>query len=730
MEENNYKNYILADEVDGLFTVDDILAEYAAETGDYEAEPATEDAEPEMIAEPAEEPVPAPEPESEPAPEAAPQAEADSGYDVDTHLDGEEIPGISEYELQGLVDSDEAADYAAYDPDDYALDEAEAEGESTPAAPRRGAAGSKRRRGKGLLSPVVAILALLTHKRSQSVKGDERVPTIDSEDDALPEMDCEKAAKLYGAQLPSLKFRGRVAAGLSLVMLYITFAFYSFLPLAGAMKSEAGASITLIILLLSVMLCAVDVLTAGILNMLRGRPGFESLASVSCILAVIDAAVIFATKNSDFGLPFCAVAAISLTLSLLAAGWNARALRCGFKAAAGKEASAVTAEGDISGKGSVLMRAGRGAEGFVRRSERADLGEYVYELACPMLLAAAVILAALASFGHGQGESFLHALSVTVACGAGFAGAVFYALPYMLTARRLLASGAALAGWGGIRDIGRSRGVVVTDPDIFPMGTVEISGIRVLEDSAADRIISYTGSVVIASGSGMAVAFAELMRRNGYGLCRVENFAPNDGGGLTAVVNGESVMVGNSGFMNLMGIRVPQRIITRNSVFAAINGELVGIFNIEYKPLPTVQDALGTLTMSRSGAVFAVRDFNLTPAEIKTKFHLFNDNFDLPAFTERFRISAAKGEGQSPVAAVVARDGIVPLVELSERGRRLHLCCIIGAYLAVAGSVLGLILSFIACWLGAFETATAAKAALFMLIWLLPNLGMAFWLER
>ena len=40
----------------------------------------------------------------------------------------------------------------------------------------------------------------------------------------------------------------------------------------------------------------------------------------------------------------------------------------------------------------------------------------------------------------------------------------------------------------------------------------------------------------------------ELVRRNGYIISRVENFEAHDGEGMSAVVNGESVYVGSTGF--------------------------------------------------------------------------------------------------------------------------------------------------------------------------------------
>lgn len=629
---------------------------------------------------------------------------------------------ISEYELQGLVDSDESERYASFDPELDFLDE-----ETEPVLRRRADKSADREK---FLSPIVAILALITHRRSQRAQADAMPATADEEDADIPEMEPEKAAKFYGNQLGGLRFRGRVALGLSLVMLYITLAFDSFLPLAGAMKGTTAASLVLLIMLISVMVCGLDVLTAGIMSLVRGRPTSDSLVAVSCVLAMIDALAIAFMKTADFGLPFCAVAAISMTASVWGAYYTAKGMRYGFRVLGSKRATALTAEKGISARGTSLMKSGRGVSGFVKRSEQADFGEYVYNTVTPVVLAFALVFGVLASLLHGQAKAFFHCLSVMVAVGASFSAGLCFALPFAVTARKLYSSGAGLCGWAGVRDIGRSGNVVITDGDIFPQGTVEISSIRVLEGSMADKIISYTGSVVAASGNGMAGAFSELISRNGYSLCRVENFIPHDGGGMTAVVNGENVMVGSTAFMNLMGIRVPQKIATKNTVFTAINGALVGIFDMEYKTSPAVQDALGLMQRSKREPIFALRDFNITPTSIENRFHLPADRINFPSFSERFRISGVEISKESPVAAVVCREGMEPLVETSQRGRKLYLGVITGTGIAAAAGLIGLIIMFVLCWNGNFAAAAASKVLLYMLLAALPQLLISIWLQR
>jgi len=726
MEEKNYDYNLYTGDSSADFSLDDILNEYRSEAEAVAAAPETEPSSPITFRG-----------EGELGGHSSiSSVEQFMGEETAETVFGEEAEApelaeqLSEYTVRELVDMDEREAYASADID-YELGE-EYTGEEAPTAKRD----PKRRRrtkhsGKrALISPFIALLALMTNKRSVRVKADSQLPTAEDEDANIPEMTADKAVKLYSRHVGSLFFRARAATLVCIVMLYITFAAYSFLPLFGALKGPKGAGLVLIIMLLTVMVCGLDILSAGIMNLIRLRPGYETLVALSCVFALGDAANIVRLNTADFGLPFCAVAAVSMCLSIWGSYFCCKGLRYGFKVAGSKGALCVTAEPGVSGKGSAMYKSGRGIKGFIKRSEEADIGEYVFGTLSPIIIIAALIFSLLAAFVQKQGESFIHCLSSMLACSAVFSGGICFAQPFAITARKLYASGGAICGWGGVRDIGKSRGVIITDPDIFPGDSVGVSSIRVLQNMNSDKVISYTGSVIVASGNGLAASFSDLIRRNGYSLCRVENFTPHEGGGLTAVVNGENLMVGNAGFMNLMGIRVPQKMSNRNTIFTVISGELCGLFDIDYKPRPSVQDALGELLRSGSDAVFALRDFNMTPDSLRNKFHVSGDGFNLPSYPERYRISGIVPAEDNPISAVIAREGMVPVVEVSKRGRRLYYCVMAAVSLAAVGSVLGLLLMFFACWAGQFMWANAAKAALIMLLWLLPNLLISLWLRR
>ncbi len=628
----------------------------------------------------------------------------------------------SEVELREVADSAQTDQYAAADAGEEAPSQEE-DAEKEKSAMER------------FLSPFYALMALIAMKREQRAGAEKQRPTVEqeAEEPLRPDPDPEKAARFYGSQMRSLAIRGRISAVLCLMMIYLSFAYSSTaLPLPGALgRGLRVLSLLLLILEITVVMTGLDIFTGGLLAVARRRMGAESLVAVSCLLSMLDAVVLAIVNKPDYGIPFCAVSALSMCFALWGAYYTCKGRRTSFRVLnASRNIFTVTAERGLASDDVALLKSTRPAEGFIRRSEEADLGEYAYAILSPVLLAASLVLGLLSALVRGQAGAALHCVSILSAACATFSCTICYSVPFFVAARRLNQSGAAIAGWSGLRDVGAGHYVVITDADVFPRGTVEIDKIRILEGTFTDKVISYTGSVIAASGSELAGPFAELIRRNGYSVHRVENFAPHDGGGMVAMVNGESVFVGGGGFMNLMGIRLPQKLNTINSLFVAINGNLVGIFTIVYHPTSSVQDALVMLLHSKLEPIFAIRDFNITPSMIKSRFKMPTDKFKFPAYTERFRISAAEPDNDSRVAAVIVRDGMGPLVDVAERGRRVHLGIRAATAVSALGSILGLIIMFLLCWTRAFDSASASNVITFMVLWLLPLVLILIGMER
>ena len=573
--------------------------------------------------------------------------------------------------------------------------------------------GKERGAGDRFLGPLVRLAAAKIDRRQRQKTEAANWPDP-VEIRQTDELSAKKASKFYAQQLRPLRFRLRVSVFLSVILAWISLRLPMTGMLGASLTVQAGVSL---LLMMTVMMASLDILAAGARQLFELRPGCEALAFLAALMSCVDAAMVMLGYGSQ--LPFCAVGALSLTAAL----WGEK-LECVARArttrvaAASRTPFSITAQSTERG-GRYLCRTDRDASGLVRRCEEPSFCQNVYATAAPVLLLAALLLAVISSL-NGKGGAFLHALSALLAVSASFGAFISFPLPYSMAARKLQLSGAAVAGYVGAADIGRARRVVITDNDLFPPGTMKLSGINILEGALVDRVISFTASLLAASGSGVTGVFMELINRRGYELVQPQDFRCHEGGGLSAQVDGVQILVGSAGFMNLMGIRLPQGMTVKNSVCTAISGELVGVFNLEYIPVTSVQDALVTLLQGRTRPIFAIRDFNITPLMIRQLFRVPTDNFSFPTFRERYRIAAAASGTDAPPSAVVARSGMGPLVDAAEAGRKLFGSCRVSTVISLAGSVIGLAILFLLFRAGSFDTATAGNVLSYMILWALP----------
>ena len=565
-------------------------------------------------------------------------------------------------------------------------------------------------------SRIVQYLAALSLKIQQSRNSADSAPARDAEE-LGPELSSEKASRYYGSHIKFMKHRLKIAAVLCVVLAYIAFG----LPVPGRLNNTVVVSSACLALELSVIVCCLDIFTAGILDLIRKRPNANTLVSISCLLSIIDAIIISMGGQVGVGLPYCAISAITITCTLWASILYCRGNRITLRTLAlSKNPYAITAEPDIGGYSDLtLLKTKSSTESFVRRTEEKALDDELYTIIAPWLIGLSILLSLIAALVGKTWSSFFHIWSAIFMPAAPFCILLSFPLPFLYTARSLFHNGTAIAGWSGLCDIGESKHIIVKDDDVFPKNTISIDSIRILEGVDPQKIITYTGSIIIASGSALSPAFSELMNKNSCVIEQVSDFKCHEGGGLTAMINGDEVLCGNSGFMHLMGIHIPQKLASKSSVFVAVNGVISAIYAIKYTPVVSVQKALITLLRSRRTSIFAVKDFNITPEMIRHKFKMPSDRFDFPSFADRYAIAGAKRGTESKIAAVVARDGISSMVQLQDEGHRLYSVVRLSVLLSVLCTVIGMILVFLLSLSTALDSISVGNLLLYMLIWLI-----------
>lgn len=446
------------------------------------------------------------------------------------------------------------------------------------------------------------------------------------------------------------------------------------------------------------------------------------LAALANVVTLLDEMTLLLLPGRTTVPPVGGVAAIAALFAL----WGLTGFHHGmyesFRVAAmGHPSYAV----DCSGEG---VARGRGdLNSFFTRVNMEDTASQWQRLLTPVLIVASLVFAALSSVGQGRGQDLLLNWSVILCAASTLVSALVFCVPFGRLAGRLARSGAAVAGQYGAAVLAASRRIVVTDQDLFPQGTVSLSGLK-LYGEERDRAISYAATLAIQGGGTLARIFGDQCRNDRIDLQDLEHFHLHDDGGLSGMIHGETVLVGPPIFMRHQAIRLPATMPSRTSVCLAVDGTLIAVFAVKYKSSPQVESAIRALGRNGMQLSLAVRDGNITPKLLKSCFGT-DGGAAVPELSERLNLSSPEWEVGGP-NGILYREGIFPFVDLVAGSRRLCHTVRIGNPLSILSSIAGTLLGFYLTFTASYHVLTPLLLATYQLLWVLPLLPLLWGVDK
>ena len=299
--------------------------------------------------------------------------------------------------------------------------------------------------------------------------------------------------------------------------------------------------------------------------------------------------------------------------------------------------------------------------------------------------------------------------------------------PAAVLERRLHRVGAVICGWQGVAGLRCPATVPLADEDLFPAGTVKMNGVKFYGSREPDQVVAYATALIAAEGAGLSPLFNHLLdSRNGRHF-EVENFRAYNGG-LGGEVEGEPVLIGTHTFLKDMGVEVPEGTRVHQALYAAIDGELAGVFAVNYNKNRAAAMGLGALCGYRSlTPVLTCSDFMLTESFLRSKFGINTRRVAFPAHDIRKELAAKKPAEDAKALALTTGEGILGMAFAVTGARTLRSASIFGVVLHMVAGILGLVIVALLATVGAEELLTAENLMLFELLWMIPGLLITEW---
>jgi len=443
-----------------------------------------------------------------------------------------------------------------------------------------------------------------------------------------------------------------------------------------------------------------------------------TLAALGGLVTLLDAATMLLFPERFDVEPLTAVSAVALTLALWGEYWHAGALRESFRLVALGDPSYVV---DLTGHGAVKQR-GK-ANGFYHRCVKEEASERWETLLLPVVLVASFVFAALATFGLHRQDSFIWCWSAILTAGSALALPCVYSLPYYRLAKRLGKSGCAVAGLYGAWQLSFSKEMLVDDTDLFPAGTIRMKDIKIISEDKR-KVASYAGSLAMAYGSGWGDLFLRFFNDAGGRRENLDHYHVHAEGGVSASIRGETAILGTATLLRRLSVHLPKSVEWKDGLYLAIDGELVAIFCLVYKPADSVRWALGSMRRNAITPLLATRDPNITNRFLKNTFGL-DGGAHLLDLNERLNLSQLRHVGEARPNALLYREGLAPYFEAVAGSKRLCRAARWSTIISLFGSMAGTLLTFYLTFMGSVRVLSPVQLLVFLGLWLLPVLVLS-----
>ena len=241
-------------------------------------------------------------------------------------------------------------------------------------------------------------------------------------------------------------------------------------------------------------------------------------------------------------------------------------------------------------------------------------------------------------------------------------------------------------------------------------------------------MVSYTASLIVASGGGLVPVFKQLLKNRSGVLHTAQNLRSYGADGLGGEVCGESVLLGTLDFLRDMGVEIPEGTMVSQAVYASIDGQLSAVYAISYAKMRSAAAGLVTLCGYRKLELLKrPGDFILTEPFLRTKFKVRTKRIRFLTREETAELDKFVPDPNEPVLALVTRDELVSTAYAITGAKALRLSTKLGVMIHLLGGTLGLIIMLVLGYLGSTELLTPTNILLYQLIWAVPGLLITEW---
>lgn len=462
----------------------------------------------------------------------------------------------------------------------------------------------------------------------------------------------------------------------------------------------------------------------GVSDLFHGRFTLNTMLAVTFVACIVDS--IFCLN--ELRVPICAAFTLEVIMSLWST-YHQRTTEMGMMDTMRKAVrldSVVKCEDYHNGRPGFLRGEGQVAD-FMDHFDEVSGPEKRLNIYALISLILSLGIAVFAGLRHGISMGFqIFSTSLLVAVPASTF--VTLSRPLSVLERRLHSLGTVLCGWSGIKGLGGKAAVTLNDEDLFPAGSAKLNGVKFYSDRNTEQVIAYSAALMRVNGGTLAPIFDQLLTSRAGIRYSATNVQYYGNGGISGEINGEKILMGTLDFLQEMGVAIPEGVMVKQAVYAAIGGELAGLFAVSYNRMK--YSALGVNTLCSCcglNNVIVARDFMVTGPFMKEKFGVRPRRLVFPTREERMELMAKQPAEDAAALALTTQEGLAPMAYAITGARALRKAWNLGSAIHMIGGILGMVVMLALAVLGSVHLLTPLHVLMYQLVWMIPGLLVSIW---
>lgn len=470
----------------------------------------------------------------------------------------------------------------------------------------------------------------------------------EKKDDYSSEADTQSISKKLKEEIKNLSYKRLIIGVIALVLLIGT--------LVSGMNAGQSTVSSFLVINVVAMVAIIAVQFKSILNGLKSVVLFNATSDSPMAVAVVAVTVqsIFAFFNMEsitagemyvFGV----VAAFIAFMNIQGKFSMAKRINGNFRFIAAKEQkyvvktyddinTAVRFAGDcVSGTPKITYQKKTGfLKRFLEISYEPDISEISSRRIAPFTLIISLVLFLITLYTTQSVYLAISALAATACLGTSVTNMTSINIPLAKISNKLRRGGAMVSGYQGVKTLANMNCVMTSASDLFPEGAAVIEGVKTFHGGHPEEALYSAIAASKKVGGVLMDIFTAPLKDVEVKLPEATDIILEDENGVSAIVGGKEVLIGNRAILTNHGIVPPERgeIVEfttggKKPLFVAIDGVLEIMLVVSYHAEKRKKKEILDLETNGVSLIVRTNDPNITPKFISGIFGIAHTNVNV-----------------------------------------------------------------------------------------------------